>query len=136
LSPCCSPIDGDDVFGYITINEGIKVHRKDCPNAIALQSRYGNRIIKATWISSDVVEFTANLVIKGIDTVGLVNRITQLISHDLDVNIRSININGDAGIFEGSIVVVVRNRVHLQNIINEIKKIEGIKSVERYLKNA
>ncbi len=136
LSPCCNPINGDDVFGYITINEGIKVHRNDCPNAIALQSRYGNRIIKATWISSDVVEFIANLVIKGIDTVGLVNRITQLISNDLDVNIRSINISGGAGTFEGSIMVVVRNKVHLQNIIDEIKKIDGIKSVDRYLKNA
>ncbi len=136
LSPCCNPIAGDDVFGFVTSNEGIKVHRTDCPNAIALQSRFAGRVIKAKWISTEVTEHTAIIDIKGIDTVGLVNKITQIISNDLNVNIRSINISGDGGMFEGAIVVMVRNRIHLQNVMNELKKIEGVQSVNRHFKSA
>jgi GTP pyrophosphokinase len=134
LSPCCNPIQGDDVFGFITSTEGIKVHRKDCPNAIAMQSRFASRVIKARWVSNEVQEFVAVININGIDTVGLVNKITQIISNDLNVNIRSLNINGDGGIFEGSITVMVRNKIHLQNVMNEIRKVEGIQEVDRHFK--
>lgn len=134
LAQCCNPIEGDDVFGFITSNEGIKVHRKDCPNAIAMQSRFASRVIKAKWVSSEVQEFVAVINLKGIDTVGLVNKITQIISNDLNVNIRSLNISGDGGIFDGSITVVVRNKQHLQNVMKEIQKVEGIQEVERHFK--
>lgn len=134
LAPCCNPIEGDDVFGFITSNEGIKVHRKDCPNAIAMQSRFASRVIKAKWVSNEVQEFVAVININGIDTVGLVNKITQIISNDLNVNIRSLNISGDGGVFEGAITVVVRNKMHLQNVMAEIKKVEGIREVDRHFK--
>ena len=134
LSPCCNPIEGDDVFGFITSSEGIKVHRKDCPNAIAMQSRFASRIIKARWVSDEVQEFVAIINISGIDTVGLVNKITKIISNDLNVNIRSLNISGDGGIFEGELTVVVRNKLHLQNVMDEIGKVDGITEVTRHFK--
>lgn len=131
LAKCCNPIPGDDVFGYISSNEGIKVHRNNCPNAIYLQSNHAGRLIKAKWISSRQSSYTTVLVIRGIDTVGLVNKVTQIISNDLHVDIRSINIAGDEGIFEGLITVVVKDKVHLGKIIEKLKVVEGVTSVER-----
>ncbi len=131
LAKCCNPIPGDEVFGYISANEGIKVHRKSCPNAIYLQSSFADRIIKAKWISTQKSEHTSVLVIRGIDTVGLVNKVTQIISNDLNVNIRSINIAGDEGIFEGLITVMVQDQIHLNKIIEKLKVIEGVTSVDR-----
>lgn len=131
LAKCCNPITGDDVFGFITANEGIKVHHKNCPNAIYLQSNFAGRIIKAKWISTQPSEYSSVLIIRGIDTVGLVNKVTQIISNDLNVNIRSINIAGDEGIFEGLITVVVRDKIHLNKIIENLKVVEGVTSVER-----
>lgn len=131
LAKCCNPISGDDVFGFVTSNEGIKVHRADCPNAISMQSKFANRTIRAKWKATDVSSFTANILIKGIDTVGLVNKVTQIISNDLNVNIQSISISGNDGVFEGNISVVVEDRVHLNNVIDKLKKVEGVVSVER-----
>ncbi|MDX5326221.1 MAG: bifunctional (p)ppGpp synthetase/guanosine-3',5'-bis(diphosphate) 3'-pyrophosphohydrolase [Bacteroidota bacterium] len=131
LAKCCNPIPGDKVFGFVTSNEGIKVHRSDCPNAISLQSKFANRTIKARWINSEQMDFTANLLIKGIDTVGLVNQVTQIISNDLSVNIRSINISGEEGVFEGNIILVVQDKIHLQGIIDKLRKVEGVTSIER-----
>lgn len=131
LGKCCSPIPGDDVFGYITSNEGIKVHRNNCPNAIYLRSNHAGRLIKAKWVSTEQSEYTTVLVIRGIDTVGLVNKVTQIISNDLNVNIRSINIAGDEGVFEGLITVVVKDKTHLSRVIEKLKLIEGVSSVDR-----
>ncbi|MGB0176055.1 MAG: RelA/SpoT family protein [Owenweeksia sp.] len=131
LAKCCNPIAGDDVFGFITASEGIKVHHKNCPNAIYLQSNFARRVIKSKWVSSEQSEFSIVLVIRGIDTVGLVNKVTQIISNDLNVNIRSINIAGGEGIFEGLITVVVRDKAHLGKIIEKLKVVEGVTSVER-----
>lgn len=131
LAKCCNPISGDDVFGFITANEGIKVHRKTCPNSIYLQSNMAQRVMKAKWISTEKSEFSSVLVIRGIDTVGLVNQVTQILSNDLNVNIRSINIAGDEGVFEGLITVVVYDKIHLNRVIEELKQIEGVTSVER-----
>ncbi|MGV6846169.1 MAG: RelA/SpoT family protein [Lutibacter sp.] len=131
---CCNPIPGDKVFGFITINDGIKVHKIDCPNAISLQSNYAYRIIKAKWIDSTKREFKAILKIHGIDHVGMVNEITQIISKNMSVNIHSLNISGDDGIFEGKITLSVKNRTQLQKLSNSIKKIEGIEKVERIYK--
>lgn len=131
MAKCCNPIAGDDVFGFITATEGIKVHQKNCPNSIYLRSNFAQRIIKAKWVSTEKSEYSSVLVIRGIDTVGLVNKVTQIISNDLDVNIRSINIAGGEGIFEGLITVVVQDKIHLNKIIEKLKKVEGVTSVER-----
>lgn len=131
LSKCCNPIPGDDVFGFMSTTEGIKVHRTNCPNAIYLQSNFADRLIKSKWISTQQSQFTAVLILRGIDTVGLVNKVTQIISNDLNINIRSINIAGDEGVFEGLITVVVGDKSNLNRIIEELKKVEGVRSVER-----
>ena len=135
LSTCCNPIPGDEVFGFITINEGIKVHKKDCPNAISLQSNYAYRIIQAKWIDSSQQEFKAILHITGMDTIGLTNKLTKVISDNMNVNIQSISLSGDAGIFNGQIAVIVQNNTILKRLIDNIKKIDGIDKVTREYKN-
>jgi len=135
LSTCCNPIPGDDVFGFITINEGIKVHKKDCPNAISLQSNYAYRIIQAKWIDSSQQEFKAILHITGMDTIGLTNKLTKVISDNMNVNIQSISLSGEAGIFNGQIAVIVQNNTILKKLIDNIKKIDGIEKVSREYKN-
>lgn len=131
LSTCCSPIPGDDVFGFITINEGIKVHKKDCPNALSMQSNYAYRIIEAKWIDSSAQEFNATLKIRGIDSMGLTNELTKVISSNMAVNIRSISLSSDAGIFTGEITVIVNNISTLNKLIGNIQKIDGIEKVVR-----
>ena len=135
LSNCCNPIPGDEVFGFITINEGIKVHKKDCPNAISLQSNYAYRIIMAKWIDSSQQEFKAILHITGMDTMGLTNKLTKEISDNMNVNIQSISLSGDAGIFNGQISVIVQNNTILKRLMDNIKKIDGIEKVTREYKN-
>ncbi|POS01097.1 GTP pyrophosphokinase [Flavobacterium croceum DSM 17960] len=131
LSNCCNPIPGDDVFGFVTINEGIKVHKKDCPNAISLQSNYAYRIMQAKWIDSTQQEFKAILKITGMDTLGLTNELTRVISNQMHVNIQSISLSGDAGIFNGQVTVVVQNNTILKKLIENIRKIDGIDKVSR-----
>ena len=131
LSSCCNPIPGDDVFGFLTINDGIKVHRKDCPNAISLQSNYAYRIIQAKWIDSSQQDFKAILKITGMDTMGLTNELTRVISNQMSVNIQSISLNGAAGIFNGQVTVVVQNNTILKRLIENIKKIDGVDKVTR-----
>jgi guanosine-3',5'-bis(diphosphate) 3'-pyrophosphohydrolase len=135
LSTCCNPIPGDQVFGFVTINEGIKVHKKDCPNAISLQSNYAYRIIQAKWIDSSQQEFKAVLNITGMDSLGLTNELTKVISNNMHVNIQSISLNGDAGIFNGQVAVIVQNNTILKKLIDNIKKIDGIDKVTRVYKN-
>jgi GTP pyrophosphokinase len=134
LSPCCNPIPGDDVFGFITINEGIKVHKKDCPNAIGMQSNYAYRIMTAKWIDSSQEEFKAIINITGMDILGLTNQLTKVISNNMNVNIQSISLSTDAGIFHGQVVVIVQNNTILKKMINNIKKIDGIDKVTRVYK--
>lgn len=135
LSNCCSPIPGDDVFGFVTINEGIKVHKKDCPNAISMQSNYAYRIILARWIDSSQQEFKATLDITGMDTLGLTNELTKVISNNMSVNIQSISLSGEAGIFFGQVSVIVPNNTILKKLIDNIKKIDGVDKVTRVYKN-
>lgn len=134
LSPCCNPIPGDDVFGFVTINEGIKVHKKDCPNAIGMQSNYAYRIMTAKWIDSSQEEFKAIINITGMDVLGLTNQLTKVISNNMHVNIQSISLSTDAGIFHGQVAVIVRNNTILKKMINNIKKIDGIDKVTRVYK--
>jgi guanosine-3',5'-bis(diphosphate) 3'-pyrophosphohydrolase len=134
LSACCNPIPGDNVFGFITVNEGIKVHKKDCPNAISLQSNYAYRIIQAKWIDSSQQEFKAIINITGMDSLGLTNKMTKVISSNMHVNIQSISLSSDAGIFKGQVVVIVQNNTILKKLTENIKKIDGIDKVTRVYK--
>ncbi|PAM93070.1 RelA/SpoT family protein [Flavobacterium sp. IR1] len=131
LSQCCNPIPGDDVFGFVTINEGIKVHKKDCPNAIGMQSNYAYRIMSAKWIDSSQEEFKAIINITGMDVLGLTNQLTKVISNNMSVNIQSISLSTDAGIFHGQVAVIVQNNTILKKMINAIKKIDGVDKVTR-----
>lgn len=135
LSTCCNPIPGDEVFGFVTINEGIKVHRKDCPNAISMQSNYAYRIIPAKWIDSSQEEFKAILKITGMDILGLTNELTKVISSQMNVNIQSISLSSEAGIFNGKVTVVVQNNTILKKLIENIKKVDGIDKVTRVYNN-
>ena len=135
LSTCCNPIPGDEVFGFVTINEGIKVHRKDCPNAISMQSNYAYRIIPAKWIDSSQEEFKAILKITGMDILGLTNDLTKVISSQMNVNIQSISLSSEAGIFNGQVAVVVQNNTILKKLIENIKKVDGIDKVTRVYNN-
>ena len=131
ISKCCNPIPGDSVFGFITINEGIKVHKNNCPNSISLQSNYAYRIIKSKWIDSTKQDFKVILQINGIDNSGIVNNLTRIISNNIGVFIHSINIAGNEGVFEGKISISVNNVAQLKKLIISIKKIEGVKKVDR-----
>jgi guanosine-3',5'-bis(diphosphate) 3'-pyrophosphohydrolase len=133
LASCCNPIPGDPVFGFVTINEGIKVHKKDCPNAISMQAHYAYRIMQAKWIDSSQQEFKVTLQITGMDSLGLTNEITRVISNNMHVNIQSISLSSQAGIFKGNIVVVVQNNTVLKRLVDNIKKIDGIEKVIRTL---
>ncbi|PIB30237.1 RelA/SpoT family protein [Gaetbulibacter sp. 5U11] len=131
LANCCNPIPGDPVFGFITINDGIKVHKKNCPNAISLQSNYAYRIMQARWIDSSQQEFAAQIILSGIDNLGLVNHITKVISSNMHVNMNSISFQSDDGIFKGKINVIVRNKSMLKKLMDNLKKLNGIDKVTR-----
>ena len=131
LSICCNPIPGDKVFGFLSIKEGIKVHKKTCPNALSLQSNYAYRIINAKWIDSTQQVFRAVIKLTGIDEKGLVNDITKLISGNMNVNIKSIKFDTDSGTFNGEIAVEVNNNNFVTKLMNRIQKINGIEKVSR-----
>jgi GTP pyrophosphokinase len=131
LSTCCNPIPGDSVFGFVTINEGIKVHKRDCPNAISMQSNYAYRIMQAKWIDSAQENFKAILEITGMDSLGLTNELTRVVSNNMQVNIQSISLSGDAGIFYGTLAVIVPNNTILKKLIENIKQIDGVDKVSR-----
>ncbi|MEM7085444.1 MAG: RelA/SpoT family protein [Bacteroidota bacterium] len=131
MSSCCNAIPGDDVFGFLTINEGIKVHKQNCPNALQLQSNYNYRIMLANWIDSTQQEFKVNLVISGIDAMGLVNNVTKVISNNLHIDMKSVHFDTDGGTFKGKITVVVKSKKILDNLVKNIKKINGIDKVTR-----
>lgn len=132
LAKCCNPIPGDDVFGFVTINEGIKIHRTSCPNALELLSNHGNRVIKARWTSQQQIAFLAGLRIVGTDRVGLINDVTKVISNELKVNMRSITVDSDSGLFEGTIKLYVHSTSHLEKMVANLSKVEGIIKVTRF----
>lgn len=131
LAKCCNPISGDTVFGFLTINEGIKVHKKNCPNAVSLQSNYAYRIMQAKWIDSSQQEYTAQVLLSGLDDLGLVNDVTKVISANMHVNMKSLNFSSDDGIFTGKITVIVKNQTMLKKLMDNLKKINGIDKVSR-----
>ena len=131
LAKCCNPIPGDNVFGFLTINDGIKVHKLSCPNALQLQSNYSYRIMPAKWIDSTQSEFKATLQITGIDQMGLVNDLTKVVSNNMHIDMKSVHFDTDDGTFYGKITVVVKNKYSLDNLVKNIKKINGIEKVNR-----
>lgn len=131
LSQCCNPIPGDKVFAFLSVSDGIKIHKMDCPNAIQLQSNYAYRIMSAKWIDSTQEEFTVDIKITGIDNLGLVNEITNIISDNLHVNMRNLNFSADGGTFTGKITLVVKNNNILKKLMGSLKQIGGIDKVIR-----
>ena len=131
LSNCCNPIPGDNVFGFLTVNEGLKVHKNNCPNALSLQSNYAYRIMPAKWIDSTQQEFLVKIILNGIDHIGLVNDITNIVSENMHVNMKSISFESNDGLFSGKINVVVKNNTIIKKLLEKLKKINGIDKVIR-----
>ena len=131
LSSCCNPIPGDKVYGFVTVSEGIKVHKNNCPNSVSMQANYAYRIIKAKWIDSSQQEYFSDLVITGIDQLGLVNNLTMVISNNMNVNIKKISFESDDGIFTGHVTVSVKNKKTIDKLMINIKKINGVDQVKR-----
>ncbi|NQV52755.1 MAG: bifunctional (p)ppGpp synthetase/guanosine-3',5'-bis(diphosphate) 3'-pyrophosphohydrolase [Flavobacteriales bacterium] len=131
IAHCCNPIPGDNIFGFITVNDGIKIHRQNCPNAIQLMSNYAYRIMKAKWTNTEVISFLAAIRITGIDQVGLVSEVTKVISNEYHVNMRSISFDTDDGIFEGTVRVYVNDTTHLTELMRKLKNIDGVTNVSR-----
>ncbi len=132
LANCCKPIPGDDVFGFVTTGKGLTIHRNNCPNAAKLMSNYGHRIVKTKWAKNKEISFLTGLKIIGMDDVGVVNKITNLISGELRINIAAINIESKEGLFEGTIKLFVHDKDELDILVNKIKTLNGIHSVDRF----
>lgn len=132
LAACCNPIPGDDVFGFVTVSEGIKIHRINCPNAAQLMANYGYRIVKAKWNQQKELTFLTGLRIIGIDDVGLINNLTKVISNDFKINMRSITVDTNDGIFNGNMMIYVNDTDQLDNLMKNLLQIRGITSVTRF----
>lgn len=131
LSDCCNPIPGDKVFGFIGRNNLIDIHRTNCPKAVELQSHKHYRVIEAKWTSDQSIAFLAGIKLHGIDQLGMVNEITNIVSQDMDINMRSVHFESIDGVFEGEIRVYVTNRQHLNDLMGLLKKVKGVNQVER-----
>lgn len=131
LAQCCNPIPGDNIFGFVTINSGIKVHKESCSNAIDMRANYDYRVIPAKWVSSSSRDFLIEVSLQGIDRNGIFNDITTLISNKFKISIKKININSEDGIFYGNLILFVKNTLQLEQIIEELHNIEGITNVKR-----
>ncbi len=135
IAVCCNAIPGDEIFGFLSVIDGLKVHRNDCPNAIELRANYAYRILNAKWTSKDHINFIANLNLNGIDSVGLINKVTQIISKQMHVDIKAINIYTDDGVFDGEITLKVHNENFLSEITKKLEKIDGIVKITRTYKH-
>ena len=132
LAKCCTPIPGDDVFGFVTVNEGIKIHRTTCNNATELLANHGNRVLKAKWTSQHEVAFLTGLKVIGTDRVGLINDVSKVISEELKVNMSSLSFKTDQGIFSGEIMLYVNDTRHLEMLIEKLGSVEGVVKVTRF----
>ena len=135
IAVCCNAIPGDEIFGFLSVIDGLKVHRSDCPNAIELRANYAYRILSAKWTSKDHINFIANLNLNGIDSVGLINKVTQIISKQMHVDIKAINISTDDGVFDGEITLKVHNEKFLSEITKKLEEIDGIVKITRTYKH-
>jgi GTP pyrophosphokinase len=132
LANCCKPIPGDDVFGFVTTGKGLTIHRTTCPNAAKLMASYGHRIVKTKWAKNKEISFLTGLKIKGLDDVGVVSKITYLISGEMKININAITIEAKDGVFEGNIKLFVHDKDELDQLVQNLKQLNGIQAVERY----
>ena len=132
LANCCKPIPGDDVFGFVTTGEGLKIHRTTCPNATRLMANYGHRVVKTKWAKNKEISFLTGLKIVGLDDVGVIHKITNLISGEMRVNISAMTIEAKDGIFEGNVKVFVHDKEELENLVNQLLSLPGIERVDRY----
>ncbi len=132
LSPCCHPIPGDDVFGFITINEGIKIHRVSCPNATKMLANYAYRVVKARWTNQELISFLAGIRMTGTDRLGVMKNLTEIISSELNINMRSLSFDTNDGIFEGKIMLFVHDTKHLTDLMGKLKKVPGVQTVSRF----
>nr|HQV06705.1 TGS domain-containing protein [Chitinophagaceae bacterium] len=132
LANCCKPIPGDDVFGFVTTGKGLTIHRTNCPNAAKLMANYGHRVVKTKWAKNKEISFLTGIKIIGLDDVGVVNKITMLISGELKINISALTIEAKEGVFEGNIRLFVHDKEELDNLVNKVLELPGIESVERY----
>ncbi|MEP7374888.1 MAG: bifunctional (p)ppGpp synthetase/guanosine-3',5'-bis(diphosphate) 3'-pyrophosphohydrolase [Chitinophagaceae bacterium] len=132
LANCCKPIPGDDVFGFITTGKGLTIHRTNCPNAAKLLANYGHRVVKTKWAKNKEISFLTGLKIVGMDDVGVVNKITSLISGELRINIAALTIEANEGLFRGNIKLYVHDKEELETLVQSLKALPGIESVERY----
>lgn len=131
LAKCCHPIYGDSVFGFVTINGGIKIHRTDCPNASELRKRFGYRIVKARWSGKGASQYAITLRIIGNDDIGIVNNITNVVSKEEKIVMRAINIDSNDGLFKGNLVIQLDDTSRLNTLIKKLRAIKGIRQVER-----
>ena len=131
IANCCSPIPGDPIFGFVTSNEGIKVHHKECPNALSLQSNFAYRVISSKWVDSSSQEYNATLKLSGIDRKGIVNEVTKLISNNMSVDISKINFDSEDSYFTGVIHVSVPNKNVLTKLVQNLSKVNGIDEIIR-----
>ncbi len=133
FAKCCNPIPGDDIFGFLSISEGIKIHRTTCPNAVNLMSKFSYRIVKTRWhTSKEKTSFLTGIIIEGIDNVGVVSQVSALITKHLELNMQSISFNSNDGVYEGKIMLFVTDNNQLEQLMNEIKELEGVVSVNRF----
>ena len=131
LARCCQPIYGDPIFGFVTINGGIKIHRQNCPNAPELRRRYGYRVVKARWSGKGASQYSITLRVIGNDDIGIVNNLTSIISKDERLVLRSINIDSHDGLFSGNLVVMLEDTSRLEQLIKKLRTVKGVKQVER-----
>lgn len=131
LAPCCNPIYGDPIFGFVTVSGGIKIHRQDCPNAPEMRRRFGYRIVKARWSGKGQSKYAITLRIIGNDDIGVVSNITNIISKDEKIVMRSINIDSHDSLFSGNLTIQIEDTARLQNLIKKLKGVKGVKQIER-----
>ena len=121
----------NDIFGFTTVEDGIKIHKDDCPNSIQLRSNYAYRILGSKWVDREKIDFIATINVKGIDRLGLINNVTKIISSQMHVNMRAININSNDGVFEGEITLFVHNVTVLNALTEKLKNVDGITQIKR-----
>jgi GTP diphosphokinase / guanosine-3',5'-bis(diphosphate) 3'-diphosphatase len=132
LANCCKPIPGDDVFGFVSTGEGLKIHRTNCPNAARLMANYGHRVVKTKWAKNKEISFLTGLKIVGLDDVGVIHKITNLISGEMRINISAMSIEANEGIFKGNLKIFVHDKDELENLVEALVKLPGIETVDRY----
>ena len=132
LAKCCNPVKGDNIFGFLSITRGgVVIHRSDCKNSTKLQSNFAYRVINAEWKKTKKSDFKTTIIVEGVDRMGLLRDVTELVSNKFNTNILSVNIKSKNDIFYGTFVFLVQNKAHLNNIIESIMKLEGVNKINR-----